>query len=57
MKSFSQDSKFSLEVNYPIPIDENFIGKNLYGIVDLGLKYRFVEFNPVQIGVTLNGGV
>jgi|TARA_B110000091_G_C13527043_1_gene354780 opacity protein-like surface antigen len=57
LNAFSQDSKFSLEVNYPIAIDQNFLGEDSYGIIDLGLKYRFVELNPVKLGISLNGGV
>ena len=57
IKSFSQDSRFSIEANYPFTIDDNFLGKDSYGIVDLGVKYRFAKFNPVQIGISLNGGV
>lgn len=57
INSFSQNSKFSLEANYPITVDENFLGKDSYGIIDLGLKYRFKEFKPVKIGVSLNGGI
>ncbi|SEP76883.1 Outer membrane protein beta-barrel domain-containing protein [Hyunsoonleella jejuensis] len=55
--SFSQNSKFSIEANYPITIDNNFLGDDSYGIIDLGLKYRFTELNPIKIGVSLNGGV
>ncbi len=55
--TFSQNSKFSIEANYPITIDNNFLGDDSYGIVDLGLKYRFAELNPIKIGVSLNGGV
>ncbi|WP_037349058.1 outer membrane beta-barrel protein [Sediminibacter sp. Hel_I_10] len=57
MKSFSQDSKFSLELNYPIPIDENFIGKNFNGIIDAGLKYRFVNLEVISIGAAFNAGM
>ena len=57
IKSFSQDSKFSLELNYPIPIDENFIGKNYNGIIDLGLKYRFSNLSFLNIGASLNAGI
>lgn len=57
IKSFSQDSKFSLELNYPIPIDKNFVGENYSGIVDFGADYRFASLSPVNIGVSLNGGV
>ena len=57
IKSFSQDSKFSLELNYPIPIDKNFIGKNYSGIIDFGADYRFAKLNPINIGFSINGGV
>ncbi|WP_298266076.1 outer membrane protein [uncultured Lutibacter sp.] len=57
IKSFSQESKFSLELNYPIPIDNNFIGENYNGIIDIGADYRIVNLNPVNLGVSLNAGV
>jgi opacity protein-like surface antigen len=57
IKSFSQDSKFSFELNYPIPIDNNFIGKNYNGIIDVGVDYRIANLNPVNIGISLNGGI
>ncbi|AXP81581.1 hypothetical protein CJ739_2508 [Mariniflexile rhizosphaerae] len=57
IKSFSQDSKFSLELNYPVPIDENFVGKNYSGIIDLGAKFRFAELNPLNLGTSLNSGI
>jgi opacity protein-like surface antigen len=57
IKSFSQDSKFSLELNYPVPIDENFVGKNYSGIIDLGAKFRFAELNPLNLGASLNSGI
>ena len=57
LNAFTQDSKFSLEANYPITIDQNFLGEDSYGIIDLGLKYRFVELNPLKLGISINGGV
>lgn len=39
-----QNSKFSVEVNYPLPLGDNFIKENYQGIVDLGVKYRFYSF-------------
>ena len=57
IKSFSQYSKFSLELNYPIPIDDNLIGRNYNGIIDAGLKYRFVNLDFMNIGVSLNAGM
>lgn len=57
IKSFSQDSKFSVELSYPLPIDKNFIGHNYNGIVDLGIKYRFANLHSINIGGSLNGGI
>tara|TARA_B110001450_G_C17407280_1_gene394236 strand:+ start:59 stop:637 length:579 start_codon:yes stop_codon:yes gene_type:complete len=57
IKSFSQDSKFSIELNYPIPIDKNFVGENYDGIIDLGAKFKFVELNPLNLGASLNSGI
>ena len=57
IKSFSQDSKYSIELNFPIPIDDNFIGKNYSGIIDIGARVRFTNLKVINIGASLNGGV
>ncbi len=57
IKSFSQNSKFSLELNYPIPIGNNFVGENYNGIIDIGADYRIANLNPVNIGLSVNSGV
>jgi opacity protein-like surface antigen len=57
LTTFSQDSKFSLELSYPIPIDQNFIGDQYSGVVDVGAKYRFAELNVIRMGASLNGGL
>ena len=57
IQSFSQDSKLSFEMHYPIPIDQNFIGKNYDGIIDIGAKYRFSKTTNLNIGASINGGV
>ncbi|MAU71028.1 MAG: hypothetical protein CMP77_15160 [Flavobacterium sp.] len=46
----AQDKKWSVEANYPI-IDED----GLNGVIDLGVKYRFVNLGVVQLGAGLNG--
>jgi hypothetical protein len=46
----------SLELNYPIPVGNNFVGKNYNGIIDIGADYRVANLNPVNIGVSLNSG-
>ncbi len=56
IKTFSQDSKFSLEVNFPIPIGDNFLGENYNGIVDIGAKYRFVKKDLLNLGASVNFG-
>lgn len=55
-EGYSQDSKISIELSYPVTIDNNFIGENYNGIIDLGFKYRFLELNSVNIGGSLNVG-
>ncbi|MBQ4804838.1 porin family protein [Aquimarina sp. MMG015] len=54
---FSQDSKISFELNYPIPFGDNFLGDNYVGIIDVGADYRFVKLTPVKIGASLNGNI
>ena len=56
IKSFSQDSKFSIDANYPIAIDKNFLGQNYNGLVDLGAKYKFSDNKIVDIGASINFG-
>ncbi len=56
IKTFSQDSKFSLEANFPIPIGDNFLGENYNGIVDIGAKYRFIQNDLLNLGASVNFG-
>ncbi|MDH7448231.1 outer membrane protein [Aquimarina sp. 2201CG14-23] len=56
-KLLSQDSKISFELNYPIPLGDNFIGESYTGIIDAGVDYKFVNLSPVKIGASLNGGI
>jgi len=53
INALAQDQKWSLEASYPISIG-NRIGNDNPGIGDLGIKYRFLNFDFVQIGVGLN---
>jgi opacity protein-like surface antigen len=55
--SYSQDSKLSFELNYPIPIDENYVGDYFTGIIDFGIDYRFIDASPVELGASFNGGI
>lgn len=53
----AQDTAFSIEANYPTPIDSNFFGENFNGVADLGVKYRVVHYPLVNLGLSLNGGL
>ncbi|WP_299517413.1 hypothetical protein, partial [uncultured Flavobacterium sp.] len=57
INSYSQNSKLSLELNYPIPFDNNFIADNYKSIIDVGAKYRFINSKVINMGVALNAGV
>lgn len=58
INSIAQDLnyKWSVEANYPISVGDG-LGNDNPGIVDLGLKYRFVDLNIVALGVGVNAGV
>ena len=56
IKSFSQDSKFSVDANYPIAIGDNFLGQNYNGLIDFGAKYKFSENKILDIGASINFG-
>ncbi len=55
--SFCQNSKLSVEINYPIPFDNNFIADNYKSIIDVGAKYRFINSRVINIGISFNAGI
>ncbi|GAA4279829.1 outer membrane protein [Gaetbulibacter aestuarii] len=57
INTFSQERKFSLELNYPIVEDQNFLGENYNGIIDLGFKYRFANFGIINLGGGVNASI
>lgn len=55
MSSFyAQDKNWSVEVNYGVVPQDGFGGED--NILDLGLKYRFLNFKFLELGVGVNGG-
>ncbi len=54
---FAQQNLWSLEANYPILIDQNFVGRNFNGIVDIGLKYTLHEDLNYRFGVSLHNSL
>lgn len=52
LQTFSQE-KASIELNFPIPTGDNFMG-NYKGVLDVGFKYRFADKQDFAFGVSLN---
>ncbi|KJD31330.1 hypothetical protein PW52_16750 [Tamlana sedimentorum] len=52
----AQESKFDIEANFPIAIGDNFLGDNHNGIIDLGINYRFLQKEILNLGVSANFG-
>ncbi|WP_324024636.1 outer membrane beta-barrel protein [Maribacter sp. BPC-D8] len=50
----AQDQKWSVEANYPLILSNNTTPIELNGVLDLGIKYRFVEFGAFKLGASLN---
>ena len=57
INTFSQETKLTIEANYPLTAGENFIGKNYKGIADAGVKYRFSNSNLINLGTSINGSL
>ena len=49
---FAQDKKWSIEANYPITDEDQ-----LNGVLDVGVKYRFVDLGVVQLGAGLGAAL
>lgn len=57
LKHNAQEERLSIAISYPITVDNNFIGSNFNGIVDIGGKYRFAEVGVFNIAAGLNIGL
>ena len=57
LKNNAQEERLSIAISYPITVDNNFIGSNFNGIVDVGGKYRFAEAGVFNIAGGLNIGL
>lgn len=55
--TFCQYKKFSLEANYPYATDKNIIDDRIRnGVIDIGLKYRFLDVQHIALGASINSG-
>ena len=57
VKSFSQCSRLNVELSHPISHENNFIEEKFNGFIDLGLKYRFIRNNILNLGISANVGI
>ena len=57
IKSFSQCSRLNVELSHPISHESNFIEEKFNGFIDLGLKYRFIRNNILNLGISANVGI
>lgn len=53
--AISQDKKWSIEANYPIPVGNSFF-EDFNGIADFGIRYRAFDVSFMKLGASLNGG-
>lgn len=56
LTTVAQDKKWSVEANYLISIGGD-LGNDTPGIIDLGVKYRFLDVGVAKIGVGFNAGL
>lgn len=54
---FSQESKFSIEANIPVAIEDNFLANYYNGVVDVGAKFRVLQLKNIDFGASLNSGL
>ncbi|MBU0561305.1 MAG: outer membrane beta-barrel protein [Bacteroidota bacterium] len=51
---FSQNNKLGIDINYPVPIGDNFIAEYYNGIFGFGIKYNFLEISNYDVGLSGN---
>ncbi|MFN3909006.1 MAG: outer membrane beta-barrel protein [Flavobacterium sp.] len=54
---YAQNTNWSIEVNYPILVDQNLVGANFDGLFEVGAKYIFWENVSFKTGVSLHTGL
>jgi opacity protein-like surface antigen len=54
---YGQDYKGSFSLSYPITIDQNFIGENYVGFLDVGLSYHCVNYQYISIGASFDASI
>ncbi|NER09837.1 outer membrane insertion C-terminal signal [Muriicola jejuensis] len=54
LSTSAQDKKWSIEVSYPVSVNDAFPSSN-EGTIGVGVKYRFVQEGKFTLGVSLDG--
>lgn len=52
--SVSAQKKWSVELNYHMPVGDNVYGDNFTGLLDAGFKWGFVSLPLVRVGASVN---
>ncbi len=52
---FSQENKWNVEANYSVVPAAGFGGND--NVVELGIKYRFIQHGTLNLGLSINGGI
>lgn len=52
--TYAQDQKWSVEANYPLNLTSGSGVGEMDGVIDFGIKYRFVDLGPIRVGAGLN---
>lgn len=55
--SRSQIHDWSVEVNYPLVIDNNFVGQNFNGVLELGVNYNLHEDLNYRLSASLHNSL
>jgi opacity protein-like surface antigen len=54
---FAQINDWALELNYPMVIDNNFVGQNFNGVLELGINYNLHEALNYRLNASLHNSL
>ena len=53
----TQEQNWSTTISYPVTVDQNFIGENYTGFIDLGISYCFVSHENLSVATVFNASI
>ena len=51
---YGQSLSWQVQLNYPIPIDNNFVGENYTGFIDVGAGLKCADFDFIWLEPNIN---